>query len=59
MSEGLADQAPILVNELPRTDRHEVTAERQEPAGEGIEAAYPEPAPIGVALYGLAEPERG
>ena len=59
MAQGLADQAAILVHQVTGSDGDQVAAEAQQPAGEGVGAADPEVAAIGVAGDLFAQPVRG
>src|SRR5690349_5882985 len=56
MSESLPNQALELVHQTPGRDRDDVPTEREQPAGKGIVAAYPEAAVIGVTGHRFAQP---
>src|SRR4029079_7309716 len=58
MSQSLTDEAPIFVNQLPGRDWDDVAAEGQEPAGEGIGAAYPVAPVLGVTGNFFTQPKR-
>src|SRR4051812_39260318 len=58
VSQGFLDQATEFVDQGTGRDRDQVTAEGQEPAGEGVASTHPEGPALGVSGYRLAQAER-
>src|SRR4051812_31031529 len=58
VSKGFLDQSAELVHQGTGRDRDQVTAEGQEPAGEGVASTHPEGPALGVSGDRLAQAER-